>query len=177
MNIQSTYQISLTDEGTLTKEISAVYDVAAIRVPLTYYLTGDVGKKKIAPYLYLAPSVEIPLPICFQWDKNSVIPHLSEPTITHTTQYISTTSATQAIRPGLNAGVSAGIGVLTHLTTGGSSMLIKVDAGMNQGLVNMATSELKQKGVLILSQSLEASLTVLFQLKKPLHDACHAFRK
>lgn len=168
MRRESNFQVSLTEEGTINKEITAVYDVASFSIPLTYYLDNTRQGKRITPYLYLAPMIEIPLPF-------------REAILTSTTEVSSNTvnvsQSSQVFQPGLNAGVSAGIGMLVRIPVGGSDFRIKVNAGGHQGLVNLATDNLKQEGVVILSQSLEASITLLFQLKKPLHDACHTFRK
>ena len=181
MRRQSVFQVSLNEQGTSTKEITAVYDVASISIPLTYYLSQMNQGKRVTPYLYLAPSVDLPLPFCFRHDEEQGKFLFSEPTMTTVSQIstntTSTTLSNQVFSSRLNASVSAGIGLLVRIPSGGSDIRLKVSAGCNQGLINLATDALKQDGVVILSQSLEASVTLLFQLKKPLHDACHAFKK
>lgn len=163
MHRESIYQVSLNQNGTIIKEISVSYNVINIRVPATYYLTSIMGRKKPIPYLFVAPTVDIPVPF-------------TRATLENTVTGTQSTSTIQTIYPGLNAGVAAGLGMMTALPMGGSTMLMKLDLGMNQGLINMATKTIKEEGVVILSQSLEASITLLFQLKKRLHDACHSFR-
>ena len=180
MRRQSNFQVSLTEEGTITKEISTAFDVASISIPLTYYLGTKQGKR-ITPYLYLAPTIEIPLPYCFRWDNEQGKLVFAEPVLTSTMQITTSTNNTtlisQTFLPRLNAAVSAGVGLMVRIPVGGSDFRLKVNAGGHQGLINLATENLKDEGIVILTQSLEASVTLLFQLKKPLHDACHTFRK
>lgn len=176
MRRQSTYQVSLNQEGTITKEISATFDVINIRIPFTYYLTSEMGKGKVIPYLFVAPHVDLPMPICITREPHRWIPSIGNPFIQTTTSNEQTDVVKTPIHPSLNAGISAGTGLLTVIPTGGSTMLLKLDVGMSQGLINMATQKLKEEGVVILSQSIEASITLLFQLKRTLHDACHNFQ-
>lgn len=178
MHHQSVFQISLNEEGTITKEITAAYDVLSISIPLTYYLSNLNQGKRIIPYLYLAPSLDIPLPYCFRWDDEQGKLLFSEPTITTMTQIATNTTYTnQVFSSRLDTHVSAGIGLLWRIPAGGYDFRLKVSAGCHQGLINLATDHLKNEGIVILSQSLEAAISLMFQLKKPLHDACFGFQK
>ena len=172
MRRQSTFQVSLHDQGTVTKEITAVYDVASISVPITFYMTRMNSGISLTPYLY-------PLPFCFRWDEDQQKPVFSHPVLTTTNHIstLSTTSSTQVLSSRFDAGVSAGMGLMLAIPTSGSDLMLKISEGCRQGLMNLATDSLKEEGVVILSQSLEASVTLLFQLKRPLHDACHTFRQ
>ena len=173
---QSTYQLSVHEEGTITKEVTAAYDVVSARIPWTYLFSAG-RSKKVIPYLFVSPAVEIPLSVSLQCQEGHWAPSFTEASMTTTTTINTSQSSTsQPLRPGLNLCAVAGAGLLVNVSTSGATMLLKFDIGMNQGLLNLATVPLKAQGIVIRSQCIEASLSLSFQLKKPLHDACHTFQ-
>jgi len=161
-----TYEISLTETGTVEKTMSIHYDVATFRTPVAYYLQNMFPTKKYVPYLFVAPELEIPIAL------------ISEPYM-ETTTVIGNDSETlkETIHPKMNVCGVAGAGLLFKAGSSNKTVLVKFDLGMNIGLLNQASSNLQESGVFLRSHSLEANLTLLFLLKKPLRDAGYYFSR
>jgi len=160
------YEISLTENGTVDRKMVIRYDVATLRTPVSYYLNRIFHTKKLSPYLFLAPEVEFPVGI------------FSSPYL-ETTYIIDEDSEVnkETIHPNMNVCAVGGIGLLYNASAVGSSILIKFDLGMNLGLMNQASAALAESGVFLRSQGVEANITLLFRLKKPLRDAGYYFSR
>lgn len=178
MHRENNYQISFQEYGKRFVELSAAYDVVALRVPFTYYLL-DLSKKAV-PYLFIAPEMDLPLPIALLPQEKTWLPTIGAPIMKTKEIFIQhgdtiIQSHQSAISPRLNVSAVAGAGMLIQVHTRGSTMLLKFDVGVNVGLLNQATDANKGQGTVILSHSLEACATLLFRFKRPLRDACHYF--
>lgn len=168
MHNSRTYEVSLTQTGTVERTMNIRYDVVAIRIPVAYYLRSIFSSKKLAPYVFIAPKVDLPVPI-------------GNPTM-ETTFAINNGSAPvvdkKTIHPNMDAGAIAGIGLMMNVgADGNASMLLKFDLGMNMGMLNQATASAQEEGLFMRSQGIEANLTLLFRLKKPLRDAGYYFSR
>lgn len=180
MHRENDYQISFQENGKRLVNLTAAYDVAALRVPFTYYLLRL--DKKAIPYLFIAPELDVPLPKALVLQEKSWLPTFGDPIMVTNEMFIQngdtiTQSRESTISPRLNVSAVAGAGMLVQVNTGGSTMLLKFDVGLNIGLMNQATDADKKLGTVILSHSIEACATILFRLKKPLRDACHTFER
>ncbi|MCR5013650.1 MAG: hypothetical protein K6A28_02625 [Bacteroidales bacterium] len=161
-----TYEISLTETSTVDKTMTIHYDVATFRAPIAYYLQHVFPTKRFIPYLFVAPEVEVPINL------------ISDPYM-ETTTVIGNDSETlkETIQPKMNVCGVAGAGLLFKAGSSNKTVLVKFDLGMNVGLLNQASSNLQESGVFLRSHSLEANLTLLFLLKKPLRDAGYYFSR
>lgn len=187
-----TYQTSLSQDGIFHREYYLGYNVVSVRTPLTYYFKGAVKDDKVVPYVFVAPQVDIPLGMNATYRQGEFIIE-NPPTQTTITTYSDVVDKvvspidTQAL---LNISALAGVGLMARIPTETSAIIIKFDIAANYGLRNLAeegfiwkkdpsTGELVQKenSHIIRSHDAEANLTIIFPIKKRLHDACYIFKK
>lgn len=179
MKNKQEYQISLNQNGLMDKTMTIVYDVAAIRIPFSYYLNGVTSNKRVIPYLFVMPELDLPMPFSIHGKGNSWIPSIQTPMI-ETTSIIDQGQATvvsETAHPKMDVGVAVGAGLLFLVHSEGSSMLVKLNAGINACFLDQASDALKEKEISVFSQNLELSATVMFRLKKPLRDAGYYFSR
>ncbi len=177
---QSTFQSSLHDIDTMRYELAIAYDVVTLRVPLTWYLLPPASTK-VTPYLFVAPAFEHGLKKTLNRQLDSLFTQpFTDPSITHTEivsgrDPVETTNSWEP--PLYDVTVVAGTGVMVNLPVKSVALHLKMDVGINLGVLNLANKELKEQGVSIHSGGLEAGLTLLFDINPPLRDACYYFNK
>ena len=160
------YQISFTELDTLTSTYSMTYQVITLRLPFIYYQKGLVKDDFIAPYFFIGPSIDLPSPL--------------QKTITATLvnkDGFGTTKENSTIPKFLNVSVLAGLGVMLNIPTSGSNVLLKFDIAANYGVINLGTAQLVTEGTWIQSHDIEANLTLIVPIKKPLRDAGYYFSR
>lgn len=185
------YQVSLNQNGIFHREYYMGYNVVSVRTPVTYYFKGAVKDDKVVPYVFIAPQVDIPLNMNATFRQGEFI-YENPPTQTTLTTYGDVVDKvvkpvhTQAL---LNVSALAGVGLMARIPTETSAIIIKFDLAANFGLRNLAeegfiwkqdpsTGELilKENAKILRSHDAEANLTVIFPIKKRLHDACYIFK-
>lgn len=184
------YQVSLTGNGIFHREFFMGYNVVTVRTPLTYYFKGTVKDDKVVPYVFVAPQVDIPLGMNATLRQGAFL-YENPPTQTTITTYgdvrdvVTANVDTKAL---LSVNALAGIGLMARIPTESSAIIIKFDIAANYGLRNLAEEgfiwKQDQEGKLVLkentrtirSHNLEANFTLIFPIKKRLHDACYLFK-
>lgn len=184
MHNEREYQISLTQKGFLKTTYSVAYNVVAIRVPVTYYFQGVVKEDKVIPYVFLGPEVDIALPFNFDLfhsrfdsEVNAVIQRYDGPTGEH---FFSETST--PFNPPVNISAVAGVGLMTKVRIENNALHFKLDVAYNRGLMNLnvPTQEgwkwpFEPQENRIFAHDVEVNFSIVYPIKKILHDACHYF--
>ena len=153
------YQVSFTENGIYHKEYFFGYNLVSVRTPTL----RDGG------FLFENP-----------------------PTQTTITTYgdVKETIATNLdTSPLLSVNALAGVGLMARIPTETSAIIIKFDIAANYGLRNLAEEGfiwkqdptsgelvLKENTHTIRSHDVEANLTIIFPIKKRLHDACYIYK-
>lgn len=168
MHNEREYQISLTQKGLLKTTYSVAYNVVAIRVPVTYYFQGVVKEDMVIPYVFLGPEVDIALDTTV----NAVIQKYDGPTGEH---FFSETP-TPFSPPPINISVVAGAGLMTKVRIENNALYFKLDVAYNRGLMNLnlPTQEGSQENQ-IFAHDVEINFSIVYPIKKILHDACYYF--
>lgn len=185
------YQINFTTFGTFHRELFVGYNVATVRIPLTYYFKGLVKDDKVVPYVFVAPQIDIPLPINTTLRDGAFL-FENPPMQTTLTTYgdvvdqVSTPINTQALT---SVNALAGLGIMARIPTETSAIIVKFDIAANFGLRNLAEEGFiwkkdassgklipKENTRTIRSHDAEANLTIIIPIKKRLHDACYIYK-
>lgn len=185
------YQVSFTENGIYHKEFFFGYNLVSVRTPLTYYFKGTVKDDKVVPYVFIAPQVDIPLHINATLRDGKLL-FENPPTQTTITTYgdvEETTTTNLDTSPLLSVNALAGVGLMARIPTETSAIIIKFDIAANYGLRNLAEEGfiwkqdptsgelvLKENTHTIRSHDVEANLTIIFPIKKRLHDACYIYK-
>lgn len=186
MHNEKLYQISLTQNGILKTQYEVAYNVASIRIPVTYYFKGTVKDDKVVPYVFLGPEADIPLGFnfdLFNFKMNNEV--------TAVTRRFDGPTGNNALpiqeepfTPGINISMVAGVGLMTNVRFENSAVILKFDVAYNRGLMNLAvpTQEawkwpFETQDEKIFANDVEANISIVFPIKKILHDACYNFRK
>ena len=185
MHNKRDYQISLLEWGRLKTQYEVAYNVLTVRVPVSYYFKGMIRDDKVVPYVFAGPEVDIPLGFNFDLMK------LSMDSVTANIQKFDGPTGEnplplkkESFKPGINVSLVAGVGFMTKIRFENSAILFKFDAAYNRGLMNLAvpTNEawkwpFETQDKHIFAHDVEASVSIVFPIKKILHDACYNFRK
>ena len=185
MHNEQSYQISLLEEGILKTQYQVAYNVLTVRVPVTYYFKGMIRDDKVVPYLFAGPEIDIPLGINldllkFQMsDPTAVIQKYDGP---QGDQPL--TKIEERFEPGFNVSAVAGVGLMTRVRFENSAIFFKFDAAYNRGLMNLAVPTkiawkwpFETQDEQIFAHDVEVSFSIVYPIKKILHDACYNFRK
>ena len=156
MYYDQTYQTSLTEHGTLPHSFILGYNLAAVRIPVTYYFKGTFKDDKVVPYFFIGPQVEIPLPFNATLREGKFV-----------------FEDNQALHPNVSA--VAGLGLMARIPLDGSAIILKLDVGGGFGVLNLAQEgyTVLPKDKCIRSHTAEANLTVIIPIKRILRDACY----
>jgi len=188
------YQLSLDPNspnysGIYHREYFMGYNVASVRVPLTYYFKGVIKDDKVVPYLWIAPQVDIPLGFNATLRDGKFL-YENPPTHTTITTYDSYRDEIQNNVDAsalLNISALAGVGLMARVPTESSAIIIKFDLAANFGLRNLAEEGFiwkkdssgnlvpKENTRIIRSHDAEANITIIFPIKRRLRDACYYF--
>lgn len=186
MHNEKPYQISVfpMQQGILKTQYEVVYNVVTVRVPFTYYFKGMIGNDAIVPYLFAGPEADIPLGLNFNLrnfkksEVEAVTQQFDGPNGDHPLTPIKKT-----FEPGLNVSMVAGLGVMTRVRFENSAIILKFDAAYNRGLMNLAmpTKEawkwpFEHQEKRIFAHDVEVNLSIVYPIKRILHDACYNFR-
>lgn len=185
MHNDKTYQISLLQYGTLKTQYEVAYNVLTVRIPVSYYFKGMIRDDKIVPYVFAGPEVDIPLGFNFDLLKLSL-----DSVAAITQQFDGPTGENplpqkiEAFKPGINVSMVAGLGFMTKIRFENSAILFKFGVAYNRGLMNLAvpTEEawkwpFETQDKRIFANDVEVSVSIVYPIKKILHDACYNFRK
>lgn len=185
------YQVSFNQNGIFHREYYMGYNVVSVRTPVTYYFKGAVKDDKVVPYVFIAPQVDIPLNMNATIRRGEFL-YENPPTQTTLTTYGDVVD--KLVKPVdtkslLNVSALAGVGLMARIPTETSAIIIKFDIAANYGLRNLAEEGfiwkqdpntgklvLKENTRSVRSHDAEANLTVIFPIKKRLHDACYIFK-
>lgn len=186
MHNQHQYQISLSQLGLLKTRYEVAYNVLTVRIPVTYYFKGMFRDDKIVPYVFAGPEADIPLGFnfdLFNFKFNNKVEAVTQ-------QFDGPTGEDplplkkETFQPGINVGIAAGLGFMTRVRFENSAIIFKLDAAYNQGLMNLAvpTEEAFNWPFItqeerIFANDVEINLSIVFPIRKILHDACYNFRK
>lgn len=179
------YQISLSQYGTLRTEYEVAYNVVTARIPVTYYFKGTVKEDKIVPYIFAGPEVDVPLGFNFDLlafkmnDVKAVIRRFDGPNGDDPLPEIP-----EDFQPGINVSMVAGAGVMSKIRFENSAIIFKLDIAYNRGLMNLGvpTAEawkwpFEQQERQIFAHDVEVNFSIVYPIKKILHDACYNFKK
>lgn len=186
MHNEKLYQISLSQSGILKTQYEVAYNVATVRIPVTYYFKGLIKDDKVVPYLFAGPEVDFPLGFDFDlWhfkfnkEVQAFIRQFDGPKGDHLLP-----TKTELFNPGINVSVAAGIGLMTKIRFENSAIFLKLDAAYNHGLMNLAvpTKEawkwpFEEQKKHIFAHDIEVCLSVVYPIKKILRDACYGFER
>ena len=185
MHNDKPYQISLLQNGILKTQYEVAYNVLTVRVPVSYYFKGMIRDDKVVPYVFAGPEVDIPLGFNFdllKFSMDSVAAHIQQ--FDGPTGDNPLPQKKEAFKPGLNVSLVAGLGFMTKIRVENSAILFKFDAAYNQGLMNLAvpTEEawkwpFEPQDKRIFANDVEVSISIVYPIKRILHDACYNFRK
>ena len=185
------YQVSFNQNGIFHREYYMGYNVVSVRTPVTYYFKGAVKDDKVVPYVFIAPQVDIPLNMNATIRQGEFL-YENPPTQTTLTTYGDVVD--KLVKPVntkslLNVSALAGVGLMARIPTETSAIIIKFDIAANYGLRNLAEEGfiwkqdpntgklvLKENTRSVRSHDAEANLTVIFPIKKRLHDACYIYK-
>ena len=173
MHNEKSYQISLSQAGILKTQYEVVYNVVTVRIPFTFYLKGLINGDKVVPYFFAGPEVDIPL-----GPSEAIITRFDGPTGENPLP-----GKKEPFTPCLNVSAVAGTGLMTRIRFENSAIILKFDAAYNRGLMNLAvpTKEawkwpFEQQEKRIFAHDVEVNLSIVYPIKKILHDACYNFR-
>lgn len=165
MHNERTYEIGIADFGTLKTTYAVAYHVVTVRVPVSYYFKGMIKDDKVIPYIFVGPEFDIPVDtivesVTQRFDgPNGDNPHSKVP---------------EAFKPIPNLSVVAGLGLMTKLRFENFSLILKFDAAFNYGILNLASKKTRWSQTEgIHAHDAEVSFSVVYPIKKILHDACH----
>ena len=173
MHNEKPYQISLTQEGILRTQYEVAYNVVTVRVPFTFYFKGMIGDDKIIPYLFAGPEIDIPVST-----SEAILTRFDGPNGDHPLP-----GRKESFVPCLNVSMAAGLGLMTRVRFENSAVILKFDAAYNRGLMNLAVPtqeawkwpfEHQEKS--IFAHDVEINFSIVYPIKKILHDACYNFR-
>ena len=186
MHNKKPYQISIEQEGILKTEYEVAYNMATVRVPVTYYFKGTVKDDKVVPYAFGGPEFDIPLG--FNLDLLSFSMNREVKAITK--RFDGPTGENPLpikevdFNPGINIGMVVGMGLMTKVRFENSAVIFKFDVAYNRGLMNLSapTKEawkwpFEKQDIRTFAHDVEASFSIVFPFKKILHDACYNFRR
>lgn len=172
------YQISLLEAGIVRTTFSVAYNVVTLRLPVTYYFKGMIKDDKIVPYVYAGPEIDLALP--FNFDLKSM--HLDS--VTAITQKFDGPTGEDffmekktSFRPPINICAVAGLGIMSGIRIENNALYFKLDAAINYGFRNLADANFKSQEGSIHSHDIEINFSIVYPIKKILHDACYNFRK
>lgn len=195
MHNERPYQISLDTLGIVRTVYSVAHNVVSLRIPVTYYFKGMVKNDVIVPYVFAGPQVDLPLKFNLKLSDftvdtiaNAIITKFDGPKGNKPFSEVK-----NRFNPVLNVSAFAGLGIMGRIPTDGSAIIIKFDIAANYGIRNLdeegfiwkqVTDDkgkkkivLKENSHIIRAHDIEANLTVVFPIKKRLHDACYNFRR
>ena len=187
MHNERDYQSGIGDYGKLKTEYSVAYNVATVRIPVTYYFKGVVKEDKLVPYIYLGPQVDLPLGFnlnlgSFKTDPVMEVTQKTEITVdnNNVTHENPLPEITKSFNPAINISAVAGIGVMTKIRFENSAIFLKLDAAYNRGIWNLAAPTkdgwkwpFENQENQIFAHDVEVNFSVVFPIKKILYDACH----
>lgn len=185
MHNEQPYQLSLTQTGILKTQYEVAYNVLAVRIPVTYYFRGMAKEDKVVPYVFIGPEIDIPL----GFNMNLMPFSMESPVASVTQQYDGPTGNNplplkkNSFDLGLNASIAAGVGLMTIIRFENSAIIFKLDAAYNRGLLNLGvpTEEawkwpFEPQEKQIFAHNMEINFSIVYPIKKILHDACYNFR-
>ena len=146
-----------------------------IRLPLTFYFGGGESLK---PYVYVAPRFNLWLNGNIKWDR--VYDNDSYDPVTYEKELDNASLAPY------DFGVVAGLGLCSRIKLGHSSFFVKLDLSYGRGVLSNFSKHEEEGNVTFQGwgdiqhetlgerylQNVEARLTLLVPLRKPLKDAC-----
>lgn len=181
MHNEKPYQISLDQpKGILKTQYEVSYHMVGVRIPITYYFKGIVKDDKVVPYLFVGPEVGIPIDREV-YSKTKKFDGLAgdQPVLLSPGSQDPYTLET-AFSPGFNISAVAGIGLMTKVRVENSAIIFKIDAAYNRGILNLAVPlkdgwrwPFENQTNCIFAHDVEVSFSVVYPIKKILHDACH----
>lgn len=188
MHNEKEYQIALDSTGLLRTYYSTAYNVASLRIPVTYYFKGLIKNDVVVPYIFAGPEIDIALPFNINLSSFSI-----DTTIWAVTEKFDgpsgenpfSTNKDAFVPPLINVSAVAGLGVMTKIRIENTAIIIKFDAAVNCGLLNLAATPttdgwkwpFQEQEKKIFSHDAEVNLTIVYPIKKILRDACYSFRK
>lgn len=165
MHNEKPYQMGIGSFGTLKTIYSVSYYVVTIRVPVSYYFKGTVKDDKVVPYIFIGPEVDIPVGSNIE----ATIQRFDGPNGDKPL-----TPIYESINPGINLSAAAGLGLMTKIRFENSAIIFKLDAAFNYGILNMASKGSRWSQTEgIHAHDAEINLSIVYPIKKILHDACH----
>jgi len=174
MHNEREYQISLGQIGKLKTIYSVAYNVISLRLPITYYFKG-IMDGKVVPYVFAGPQVDLPMKFNLNLNDFSidsiVMAHLEKFDGPKGEDPYSNDPID--FNPVLNVSAFAGLGLMSKIRFANSAIIFKLDAGVNYGILNLAKPEAKKRGGSIHAHDLEVNFSVVYPIKKILHDACY----
>lgn len=166
------YQISFTQFGTLRTEYEVAYNVVTARIPITYYFKGVIKEDHVVPYVFAGPEIDIPLRKVLAVTRRYEGPNGDIPLPENPHEF----------QPGINVSMAAGVGLMSKIRFENSAIIFKIDAAYNRGLMNLGvpTKEalnwlFKEQDRQIFAHNLEVNFSIVYPIKKILHDACYNF--
>jgi hypothetical protein len=182
MHNERPYQIGIGDFGKLKTVYSVAYNVVTVRIPVSYYFKGLIKDDVIVPYVFVGPEIDLPLgfnldlwPFKMEKPTESVKQQFDGP---NGEEPYSETSKRFNVGPNVSA--AAGIGLMTKVRFENSAILFKLDAAYNRGLFNLAEPTasawkwpFEEQDTHIFAHDVEVCLSIVYPIKKILHDACH----
>lgn len=186
MHNEKPYQISLTQDGILKTQYEVTYNVATVRIPISYYFKGAIKDDKMVPYVFVGPEADIPLGfnldlLTFSMDRDvkAITKRFDGPTGENPLPV-----KEEAFKPGINVGLVAGMGLMTKVRFENSAIILKFDVAYNRGLLNLSVPTkdawkwpFEHQEERTFANDVEANFSIVFPIKKILHDACYNFRK
>lgn len=182
MHNEKPYQISLTEDGIVRTTYAVAYNVATVRIPVTYYFQGMIKDDKVIPYLFAGPEVDIALPFNYDLLHSS----FDQEVIAITKKYDGPTGedfymeAHTPFNPPINISAVAGLGFMTKIRIENNAIYFRFDAAYNHGLMNLAlpTKEgwkwpFETQEPRVFAHDVEVNFSIVYPIKKILHDACH----
>ena len=176
MHNEKPYQISLTQDGILKTQYQVGYNVATVRVPVTYYFKGMVKDDKVVPYIFIGPEVDIPLGFNFDlWSFKTESPIMAtKRRFDGPTGQDPLPEKAEPFDPGINLSAAAGIGFMSKIRFENSAIIFKFDAAFNYGILNLASEGSRWSQTEgIHAHDAEICFSIVYPIKKILHDACH----
>lgn len=186
MHNKKDYQISLSQPGILRTQYEVAYNVATVRIPISYYFKGAVKDDKVVPYVFVGPEADIPMG--FNLDVLSFSLNREVKAITRRFDgpigEDPLPVKEEDFNPGINVSIVAGVGLMTKVRFENSAVILKFDVAYNRGLMNLAQPTkdawkwpFEKQDPRIFANDVEANFSIVFPIRKILHDACYNFRK
>lgn len=173
--------------GKLKKKYSLAYNAVTFRIPVTYYFKGLVKDDLIVPYVFAGPEIDIALPFNFNLSDFSidtiVCAYVEKYDGPEGENYFQT-EQTAVTPPPINISAVAGLGLMTKIRFENTAVIIKLDAAINCGAMNLAVAQkdalkwpFEDQDKRIFAHDVEVNLSIVFPIKKILRDACYYFNK